>query len=291
MLKIITISCILAVSLNFQEVKGLLLPTPSNIPKNPSTNPSDVISKNSLNEFSIPDIISKNPLHKIPIPDIPKNPLTNISIPDIVSKNPLQNISIPGLIPKDSPIARIIDEIPNLTNDVSSAISKVQSSIEISISGIIKKIQDIISTCSTAFDDGRDAVKKLSSAINSCIKKSTNTFLGSTNIQKLTDVANDVQKILTEDVHNMLQCLQNPLDVTSCLGAINGNLKHLAGLNELAEVAISEAVRIYPFNLFKIVPDVVGCIEGLASAFNLEFFCKIVGDTGKCINSIMQLFK
>ncbi|CAL1684219.1 unnamed protein product [Lasius platythorax] len=233
MLKIITISCIIvAVSLNFQKVKGLnLLP---------------------------------------PIPHI---------IPDIIPH------IIPDIIPKEpstiSPIEN--NNIPNLLNDASKQFEDI-------LKGFLKRVQNANASCTKLYNEGRETVIQLSSALNSCLKERNETLSANANIKKLTDLASNVQRSLTEDVHNTLQCLQNPLNVASCLNVTNPT-KNLAGLNinELISAAISEVLTIYPFNLIGLLPDTIECYKKLTHEFNLEHFCGLVADTGNCIQSIIQI--
>jgi len=219
MLKIITISCIIvAVSLNFQKVKGLNLLPP------------------------IPHIIQKEPST---IPPIEKN------------------------------------NIQNLLNDAS------KFGIEDILKGVLRRVQNANASCAKLYNEGRETVIQLSSALSSCLNKRNETLSANANIKKLIDLASNVQRSLTEDVHNTLQCLQNPLNIASCLNSTK-NLAEL-NINELISVAISEILTVYPFNLIGLLPDVIGCYEKLTHEFNLDHFCGFVADTGNCIQSIIQI--
>ncbi|KAM0733344.1 hypothetical protein ACS0PU_012893 [Formica fusca] len=224
MFKIITISCVIvAVSLNFQNVRGFNLLPP------------------------IPHIISREPSTNRPI--------------------------------------TVSDDIPDLKNDA----SEINFGIEHILQGYLKKVQNANAVCTNLYNEGRETVIQLSSTFSSCLRNRNETLSADANIKKLTDLANDVQRSLTKDVDNMLQHLQNPFDITSFLNIINRNLVDI-NISELVRIAISEILTVFPFNLIRLLPDVIRCYENLSHQFNLEHTCGLFADTGHCIQSIVEIF-
>ncbi|KAL6448383.1 hypothetical protein ACFW04_000368 [Cataglyphis niger] len=170
---------------------------------------------------------------------------------------------------------------------ISCVIVAISLGIENILKEYLKKVQIANASCIILFNEGRETIIQLSSAFSSCLRNRNKTLSVNTNIKKLNDLASNVQKGLTKDVDDTLQCLQKPLNLTSFLNIIN---RGLADVNGFLGIAISEILTVYPFNLIPLLPDVIRCYENLSHQFNLEHFCKLLADTGRCIQSIMQIF-
>ncbi|XP_029165001.1 uncharacterized protein LOC114936129 isoform X2 [Nylanderia fulva] len=282
MLKLIAISCVIVVaSLNFQKVKGFnLVPSIPNVIKNPIPN-----IKNP-----IPNII-ENPISNIiknPIPNIIENPISNI-INNPISKiieDPLSNII-------KNPIADIQNLIPNISsinplkiggNDISNIIKNIS---KLGGDSILGKILNARATCVRAFTEGYEIFTQLSSIFNTCVIKQIKKIPSPTaNIKKLSNLASDVQEILTKDVHDTLQCLQqSPVNIVSCLNIP----KHLYDPKLLSDV-ISEVLSIFPFNLIKYIPDMISCGEKLVvELINIPKLFKFLIDAGLCVHRVRSL--
>ncbi|XP_070161388.1 uncharacterized protein [Polyergus mexicanus] len=194
-------------------------------------------------------------------------------IPHIISREPSTNPPIGS------------DNIPDLKNDASN----INFGIEDILQKYLKKVQNANVVCTKLYNEERETVIQMSSAFSFCLRNRNKTLSANANLKKLTDLASDVQRSLTKDVDDMLQRLENSFDITSFLNIINRNLVD-TNISEFVRVAISEILSVYPFNLIRLLPDVIRCYEDVAHQFNLEHFYGFFADTGHCIQSIVEIF-
>lgn len=88
--------------------------------------------------------------------------------------------------------------------------------------GYINRIHDATVVCTKVYDDAVDATQQLTSIFSSCLKKTNETYLIESEIQKLVDVGSVVKKNLTNDVQETItKCVQNPPNIVSCLTTIS----------------------------------------------------------------------
>jgi len=89
--------------------------------------------------------------------------------------------------------------------------------LENSVIGYIKNLEDVKATCGKLYHDAEDVAQQLLSIFKSCLKVTNETSVIESDIQKLTDVANDLKKNIAEYVHETsTTCLKIPYNITLC---------------------------------------------------------------------------
>ncbi|GAB1861080.1 hypothetical protein CAJAP_02159 [Camponotus japonicus] len=191
-----------------------------------------------------------------------------------------QYIYKPALMQKESVI-----------NSPIKTLEHIQVGLENSVTGYIKNFEDVKATCGKLYHDVENATQRLLSTFkSSCLKETNETSVIESDIQKLTDMANDLKKNILEYVHEIsTTCLKTPYNITSCSSTVKKNLAKI-DLSELSDIALSYILNIYPLRfVVPLIPNIVHCYKDLAHEFTLQYLTGIYHDLTNCTQSIQHL--
>ncbi|XP_011266069.1 uncharacterized protein LOC105257268 [Camponotus floridanus] len=174
----------------------------------------------------------------------------------------------------------------------SQSLEHIKASLENSLLGYLHSLQSVEASCSVVTHDAQKVVQEVKSIFDSCLKNSNETSVIESGIQKLTNMANDLKKNITEYVHEIsTTCRKTPFNLTSCYGAIKTNIAKVS-LKDLVVIAAAEVLKVVPGiqRLIPYVPNVKLCYEDLSHQFTPDYLKGIYHDLKNCTQSIQHLF-
>jgi len=149
--------------------------------------------------------------------------------------------------------------------------------------GLPQKILQIVNTteCINVRNKGQEIISKLTSNLNSCIMSETQELTASVDIQKLSDMINDLYTNLEKEYQNALQCSQNPWTMIPCLFTVSQNVSKLVPIKKFEEVVSAG---------HDFVSNVKTCSKTAYLQSSQQNVRELVKDAGQCFESVFQGF-